>query len=268
MAGDWLKIEANTPEKEEVLAITSLMGWDDCDLTIGKLFRLWRWFDQHTTNGNAARVTPALLDRIVGVAGFCEAVSAVGWLVIDDQGITLPRFDRHNGKTAKSRALTAKRVASHKASGNADGNASGNDGSVIGALPREEKRREEEAPHSPPEGGTPSGGSSKRSEQIGLTAFLAACHELGESAIPEDDAVFAYADSIGLPHEFVSLAWAWFKRKWANKRQAGVRGWRQTFRNAVQDNWPKYWFVDGDGVWQLTTAGKQAQMAAEAGEGA
>lgn len=137
----WLKMEACTPEKAEVLAITARMGWDDADLTVGKLFRMWRWFDQQTTNGNAAGVTTALLDRIVGVSGFCEAMQSVGWLEITESGVSLPNFERHNGSTAKGRALTAKRVANHKA--NAGTNDSGNAESVSGALPREEKRREE-----------------------------------------------------------------------------------------------------------------------------
>lgn len=133
-------MEACTPEKSEVLAITAKMGWDDADLTVGKLFRVWRWFDQQTTDGNAAGVTTALLDRIVGVTGFCEAMRSVGWLCIHESGINLPNFDRHNGNTAKSRALTAKRVAHHKA--NAKANATGNAETVSGALPREEKRRD------------------------------------------------------------------------------------------------------------------------------
>lgn len=141
MAGEWLKLEACTPEKSEVLAITARMGWDDADLTVGKLFRIWRWFDQQTTDGNACGVTTALLDRIVGVTGFCEAVHSVGWLCITETGISLPNFERHNGNTAKSRALTAKRVANHKA--NAKGNAQGNGETVSDALPREEKKREE-----------------------------------------------------------------------------------------------------------------------------
>lgn len=141
MAGEWLKLEACTPEKSEVLAITARMGWDDADLTVGKLFRIWRWFDQQTTDGNACGVTTALLDRIVGVTGFCEAVHSVGWLCITETGISLPNFDRHNGNTAKSRALTAKRVANHKA--NAKGNAQGNADTVSSALPREEKKRED-----------------------------------------------------------------------------------------------------------------------------
>ena len=143
MAGDWLKMEANTPEKEEVLSITTIMGWEDPDMTVGKLFRLWRWFDQQTTDGNASRVTFALLDRIVGVSGFCSAVHDVGWLVSTDSGVSLPKFDRHNGSSAKSRAQTAKRVANHKTNGK--GNANGNAATVTEALPREEKRREEKS---------------------------------------------------------------------------------------------------------------------------
>lgn len=138
MAGEWLKFEANTPEKPEVLAITIAMGWDDPDLTVGKLMRVWRWFDQQTVNGNAPSVTAALLDRLLGVSGLCQAMANVGWLVIDDHGLTLPNFDRHNGKTAKDRALTAKRVATHKSNGK------GNAAIVSDALPREEKRREED----------------------------------------------------------------------------------------------------------------------------
>jgi hypothetical protein len=62
-----------------------------------------------------------------------------GWMADDGQSLTLPNFDRHNGKTAKTRAMTAKRVATHKAKSNASSVTS----SVSSALPREEKRRED-----------------------------------------------------------------------------------------------------------------------------
>jgi hypothetical protein len=145
MAGEWLKLEVCTPEKSEVLAITARMGWDDADLTVGKLFRVWRWFDQQTTDGNAQGVTTALLDRIVGVTGFCAAMQSVGWLHVTEAGVGLPNFDRHNGNTAKNRALTAKRVANHKANAKANAliNALSNANTVTDALPREEKKREE-----------------------------------------------------------------------------------------------------------------------------
>ena len=142
MAGDWIKMELATPDKQEVLAIAGRMGWDDPDMAVGKLFRVWRWFDQQTIDGNATGVTLALLDRIAGVSGFGAAMQSVGWLAVTDAGIRLPNFDRHCGKTAKDRALTAKRVANHKA--NAKGNGTGNAAIVTEALPREEKRREEQ----------------------------------------------------------------------------------------------------------------------------
>jgi hypothetical protein len=46
MAGDWIKMECSLPDKPETLAITAAMGWDDPDLTVGKLMRVFRWFDQ------------------------------------------------------------------------------------------------------------------------------------------------------------------------------------------------------------------------------
>lgn len=143
----WLKMDCCTPEKPEVLAITAAMGWDDPDLTVGKLFRVWRWFDQHTVDGNAASVSPALLDRIACVSGFASAMQSAGWLTVSEQGLSLPNFDRHCGETAKKRALTAQRVARHakKAAANAKPNAEPNADGVSQALPREEERREEDS---------------------------------------------------------------------------------------------------------------------------
>ncbi len=144
MAGEWLKMDCSTPDKPEVFAITVAMGWDDPDLTVGKLFRVWRWFDQQTTDGNAKSVTASLLDRIAGVTGFAQAMRDVGWLVINADGVSLPNFEKHNGATAKSRAQTAKRVATHRS--NADTVTS----TVTPALAREEKRREEKKEDIPP----------------------------------------------------------------------------------------------------------------------
>jgi len=141
MAGDWIKMERGTPEKPEVLAITVRMGWDDPDLTVGKLFKLWCWFDQHTTDGNAVGVSPALLDRYLSAQGFINAVALSGWVVINDDGLSLPNFDKHNGASAKKRGLTAKRVANHKT------NAETNAASVSETLGERylEKRREEKS---------------------------------------------------------------------------------------------------------------------------
>jgi hypothetical protein len=129
------------------------------------------------------------------------------------------------------------------------------------------KEGKDKSPPNPPQGGSENGEDQqkpKRGAKIGFEDFRAACRELGEKPIPEDDAVFAYADGIGLPHAFIGLAWRWFKGRYADKQQVGIRGWRQTFRNAVEGNWPKFWFQADAGGWELTTAGKQAKRAAEA----
>ena len=139
MAGEWLKLECSTPDKPEVFAITAAMGWDDPDKTVGKLFRVWRWFDQQTTDGNAKGVTSALLDRIAGATGFAQAMINASWLEENDNGLVLPNFEKHNGVTAKSRAQTAKRVANYRA--DAPCNVSTVTESVTPPLAREEKRR-------------------------------------------------------------------------------------------------------------------------------
>jgi hypothetical protein len=145
MAGYWIKFDTSTSDKPEVWFIAEQLSIDP-DAVVGKLLRVWAWFDDHTEKGNAPSVTKALLDRRVGVSGFCAAMIAAGWMVEDGGVLSVPNFDRHNGKTAKSRCLTAKRVANHK-NGNAGGNAKGNAPSVSSALPRSEQSRREENTH-------------------------------------------------------------------------------------------------------------------------
>ena len=155
MAGDWIKVEIGTPDKPEVWDIAARLNIDP-DAVFGKLFRVWSWFDQHSENGNATRVTKMLLDRAVGVTGFCDAMCSAGWMLDDGRIVSLPNFGRHNGETAKSRALTAKRVQKYKRNNNAHGNGAVTHEVTDKALPREEKRREEKEttplPPSSPEG--------------------------------------------------------------------------------------------------------------------
>jgi len=132
MAGDWIKFENCTPDKPAVWALAERLEIDP-DAVIGKLLRVWIWFDRQTENGNAPSVTKSLLDSNVCLKGFCDAMIWSGWMVEKNNRITLTNFDRHNGSTAKNRILTAKRVSNsrNKCNGNV----------TIEPLPREEKRR-------------------------------------------------------------------------------------------------------------------------------
>lgn len=39
------------------------------------------------------------------MAGFADALIQVGWLVENDGGLSLPNFERHNGKSSKNGRL-------------------------------------------------------------------------------------------------------------------------------------------------------------------
>lgn len=116
----WIKVDHLTPSKEETLAIAVSLGID-VDTVVGKLIRLWIWFDQHTSDFYAPRATPAQLDRHLGATGFTLETAKQGWLVIGDgsddaltdpntPGIRMVNPDAHMSQTAKSRALAANRM--------------------------------------------------------------------------------------------------------------------------------------------------------------
>jgi len=144
MAGDWIKIENVTPDKPEVFQIAEALEIDP-DAVVGKLIRLWIWADEQTYNGDAASVTFALLDRITAVSGFGNALIRCGWLTLENDVLMFPNFDRHNGQTAKNRALAAKRNAKLRLRKR-------DAASVTIASPREEKRREDIKPPIVPQG--------------------------------------------------------------------------------------------------------------------
>ncbi len=129
---NWIKMRVSLNTDPRIIQIADQTDLDEFGV-VGRLHALWSWADMHTIDGNAVGVTKKHIDRIAGdVTGFADALARVGWLAQNGDVLTFPNFDEHNGKTAKSRAQTAKRVAAHKRK------------TVTQvALPREEKNREE-----------------------------------------------------------------------------------------------------------------------------
>jgi len=113
MASNWIKLEVITPDKPEIFRIAEILNIDP-DAALGKVIRFWAWADQQMIDGNAecnARgVTKSAIDRITFMAGFADALIQVGWLVESDGVLSLPNFERHNGKSSKKRAVTNERV--------------------------------------------------------------------------------------------------------------------------------------------------------------
>ena len=83
----------------------------------------------------------------------------------------------------------------------------------------------------------------------------------GSPAIPEDDAVFTYAEATGIPLDFLALSWVRFRDDMRDRKTRKIN-WRAHYRNAVKGNWYKLWWFTPDGDCKLTTAGEQAKRAA------
>lgn len=154
MAGDWIKMRTNLWDDPRIARLCDLTDQGEAAV-IGGLYWLWAMADEHTEDGLLPGMTCKAIDRKTGVSGLGAALCAVGWLEDSAEGVRILGFEEHNGASAKKRATTAKRVASHR--GNADvtpeeesGNAhvtlpalQNEHASVTPALAREEKRREE-----------------------------------------------------------------------------------------------------------------------------
>jgi hypothetical protein len=133
VAGDWIKLQHVTPDKPEVYQIAGQLKIT-AEQVIGHLVRVWIWVDQQSRDGHALSVTNVTLDAIARRGGFASAMHEVGWLTGVSGNLSFPNFERHNGQSAKKRALAGMRQARHR---NSNRHAVG----VTEASP--EKRREE-----------------------------------------------------------------------------------------------------------------------------
>lgn len=108
MAGDWIKMRCNLDTDPAVFQIAAQLGLDELSV-VGRLWKVWSWADQHVSDCHAIGVTDVTLDRISGTPGFAAAMRRVGWIEGDSDAPALPKFDRHNGQSAKRRALATER---------------------------------------------------------------------------------------------------------------------------------------------------------------
>ena len=103
--------------------------------------------------------------------------------------------------------------------------------------------------------------SRGKKSAVTLKQFLETCKQNSEQAIPEDDPVFEYAETVGLEVEMIAVCWQEFKTYYLAK-QKRYKDWRQVFRNCVRGNWKKLWFMKAGECPQWTTAGEQARRVA------
>jgi hypothetical protein len=256
MAGEWIKVRTNLWDDPRIGQLCEITSQGEAAV-IGGLYWLWATADEHSSDGLLTGMTTRTIDRKTGVQGLGVALVTIGWLAESEEGVTVSRFDEHNGASAKARAQTAKRVSTHKANAKVTDTAlPKTDGTVTTALPREDKNKEQ-LPPIPPGGGQPV--EQKRKATISLRSFLEDCRSSGVTPIPDDHAVFDYARKVKLPSEFLALQWVEFKDRYQLPEAKRYKDWRTVFLKSVKGNWFKLWFVGADGQYALTTVGQQAQ---------
>lgn len=144
MAGEWLKLELSTPDKPELLKLSRITQLHK-DAVLGKLIRIWAWFDRNSVDGHVDGVVAADIDELALHDGFSIALKQVNWMDFSDaeQWVKLMNFDRHNGETAKTRALKTKRQEKWRANKDANVDYETSTQPSTTASTREEKRRED-----------------------------------------------------------------------------------------------------------------------------
>jgi hypothetical protein len=108
MAGDWIKMRCDLEDDPAVIGIAADTGIDEYGV-VGRLHKVWSWANKHTRDGHAPSVTSSWLDQYIGVQGFANAMQKHGWLLVSERGLEIPKFDVHNGKPGKDRALALNR---------------------------------------------------------------------------------------------------------------------------------------------------------------
>jgi len=137
MAGDWIKMRIDLNTSPKVVRISSALKTDRLR-TVGALHAIWGIFDSHSEDGMLDGYSPEILDSMIGFDGFCNELIKCDWLEVSGDSLCMPRFDEHNGKSAKKRAMDSerKRTVRKMSAFETDKNET-----------REEKRREEKDIH-------------------------------------------------------------------------------------------------------------------------
>lgn len=105
---NWIKVDIDTPNKD---AIEEIM--DTCACSRGDAFLAWFnlyvWFDTITADGTI-NARPADIDQRAGLPGVADALQRAGWISFQGRKCVITNWAEHNGKSAKARALHARRM--------------------------------------------------------------------------------------------------------------------------------------------------------------
>lgn len=158
----WIKLRTDLLNDPAVYKLAAELKTDRFSV-VGRLTAFWGWADQHAVDGVVDGATSHVVDDVVSLPGFADALQRVKWLVIEADSVVIPNHDRHNGANAKERALKTERQSKWRkgkedqqvaAAQQVDGKPKKNVDAPVDGAPstREEKRREEKKPPKAPQG--------------------------------------------------------------------------------------------------------------------
>ncbi len=101
--------------------------------------------------------------------------------------------------------------------------------------------------------------SRSKSDEKTFSEWAATMNEKGESLIPEDHYIFETASKMGIPDDFLFLAWRVFKEYYTTDNLKKYTDWRKHFATYVKNNYAKIWEFNRDGECYLNAKGKQYQ---------
>lgn len=111
MSIDWIHVQIGLVRKPEVVAIAMATGRSVHEVA-GLLVDFWGWLSLHSCNGSVTlpRCSDVTLCSVVGGdVQFWAEVRNAGWLENNAGIITIPKWDRWNGSSAKTRLLNRER---------------------------------------------------------------------------------------------------------------------------------------------------------------
>lgn len=83
-------------------------------LVSGGLLRLWSYADTHIREDDTLDLGARDLDDYLGIENFCSLLPSDWLKEVDENTVELPGFQAHNGVEARKKALTQKRVETHR----------------------------------------------------------------------------------------------------------------------------------------------------------
>lgn len=110
MAGDWIPIRINLRTDPRTIKIATMIRRTP-QHAIGCLVQVWSAANEHSTDGKLLGYTLDSIDELTATKGFAAAFAAVGWLIVEPDGVRIPDFDRYNSDGAKARLKHSRLVA-------------------------------------------------------------------------------------------------------------------------------------------------------------